>query len=143
MKLLKRIAQIIAKVLLGIVLVFALMIGVLLWQSRNVEIKYEKFSVLESGDGRYILTIETGNPTLSYGPHSVAITVTNASGSEVIVAKKTRLANDGARINSNNISIRWIDTDTASVCIRGDEQRDAYILIDVPNQSISEKPEQC
>jgi hypothetical protein len=143
LKLLKRIAQIIAKVLLGIVLVFALMIGVLLWQSRNVEIKYEKFSVLDSGDGRYILTIETGNPTLPYGPHSVVITVTNASGSEVIVAKKARLANDGARINSNNISIRWIDTDTASVCIRGDEQRDAYILIDVPNQSISERPEQC
>ena len=128
---------------MSIVLVCALMIGVLLWQSRNVEIEYEQFSALESGDGGYILTIETGNPSLPYGPHSVAISVTNASGSHVIVSKKTRLANDGARLKSNNISTRWIDTDTASVCIRGAEQRDAYILIDVPNQTISERFEKC
>ena len=144
---LKRIAVIITKVLLGFVLLtallFALFAGVMLWQSKNIEIEYGQLSVLESSDGRYLLTIEIGNPVLPYGPHSVVITVKHASDSEVIVAKKTRLANDGMRITSNNISARWTDRDTARVCIRGDEQRDADILINMRSRTVTEKHEPC
>lgn len=143
MKLLKRMALLTTKVLLSLVLLLALLLGVMLWQSRNVEIEYEQFSVLESDGGSYILTIEIGNPVLPYGPHSVAIAVKNTSDSRLIVAKTTRLANDGMGINSENISANWIDSDTASVCVRGDEQRDVYLLINMQNRNVSERYQQC
>ena len=143
MKLLKRIALIITKVLLGILLLLALLVGVMIWHDRNTDIEYELLSELDSSDRRNILKIEVGNPTLPYGPHPVIISVINASGSEVIAAHKTRLANDGMKIDANNINSIWIDTQTALVCMQGDEQRDVIILIDVADRKITERQEEC
>ncbi len=98
---------------------------------------------MKSGDGSHSLIIEVGNPVLAYGPHSVLITIKNASESEVVVAKKTKLSNDGARIDTNNINTHWIDTDIAHVCIRGDEQKDTLMVIDVQSRTITEIDEQC
>lgn len=139
MKLLMRVAVTAAKVLLGI----ALLVGVMLWQNSGREPEYKAFSSLESDGGRYILAIEAANPVMPFGPHFVVITVKAASGPEVLVVKKTRLANDGARIGSGNIRIRWIDSDTASVCLRGDEQADAHIQINASTRTVSGRQEPC
>ena len=143
MKLLKRIALMFTKVLLGFFLIIALLVGALLWHSKNVEIEYKQFSTLKSSDGSHNLIIEVGNPVLAYGPHSVLITIKNASESEVIVVKKTKLSNDGAKIESHNINAQWIDIDTARVCIKGDEQKDIHMLIKVQNRTITEIEEKC
>lgn len=143
MSLLKRIAVMTLKVLGVFALLVALGVGVLFWQNRNTEIEYEQFTVLDSSDGNHSLIIEIGNPSLPYGPHSVAVKVINLSSSEVITAKNVRLANDGMAIDSSNISAHWIDIVKAGVCISGDEQTDNYLLINIQNQTIREKQEKC
>jgi hypothetical protein len=143
MSLLKRIAIITLKVLGGFTLLVALGVGFLRWKTSNTEIEYERFSVVESMDGHHSLLIEIGNPRLPYGSHSVAIKVINASGSEVMAAKNVPLANDGMKVDSNNISAHWIDTQRAGVCIRGDEQSDNYLLINLRSLTISETQEKC
>lgn len=143
MNLLKRIALVMTKVLLGILLLLALLVGVMIWHTKNADIEYELFSELESGDRRNILMIEVGNPVLPYGPHPVIISVINASDSGVIATHKTQLANDGMTIDADNIYSIWTDTQTARVCMRGDEQSDAVILIDVADRKITERHEAC
>jgi archaellum component FlaF (FlaF/FlaG flagellin family) len=147
MGLLKRIAIITLKIFGGFVLVIALVItsGVVysLWESRNTRIEYEQFSVLESKDGNHSLIVEIRYPRLPYGSHSVAVKVINASGSEVIATKDIKLANDGMRVDSENISTQWINKDTAAVCMRGEEQKDNYLIIDIQSLTISEKEENC
>ena len=147
MSLLKRMLIVTLKVLGGsallIILVVALGIGYLLWESRNTEIEYEQFSVLQSNDEHYSLVVEIGNPRMPYGSHSVAVKAMSASGSEVIAAKNIKLANDGMEIDSDNITSHWVDKDNAGVCMRGDEQKDNYLLINLQSLTISEKQEEC
>jgi hypothetical protein len=140
---LKTVALATVKLFLGLGILIVLLLGILYWKGSSVEVAYEAFSVLESGDGAHVLTVETANPVLPYGPHFVAITVARVSGAGPVVEKKTRLSNDGARIDEGNISVRWLDTNTASVCLRGDEQGDVRILINAVTRNVDERQEQC
>jgi archaellum component FlaF (FlaF/FlaG flagellin family) len=128
---------------MGSVLLLALLVGALSWFSRVAETEYEILSEVESADGRHILTVRTGNPLLPYGPHQVLITLTDVSGPTVIATHQTRLANDGMGIDENNISTLWVDAETVRICMRGDEQKDALILVDVPGRKITEREEKC
>lgn len=147
METLKQVALILMKLLfafiLAVVLIFSVFFGYLIWKSRSTEIEYKEHTSLMSNDSSYNLMIEVGNPVLPYGPHSVMITVLNTSTSKVLITKKTNLSNDGARIESENIDVQWTDKNTAKICIRGDEQKDTLISIDVASQLITETEIQC
>lgn len=122
-------------------LIAAILAVLLLWLSQR-EVQVSRFSEVPSHDQLHSLTIDVADPSMPYGPHTVDITVTNQSN-EAIFGERYRLSNDGAIIGVSNIESRWLDDDRAEVCLRGAEQAEVRVSIQVTARTMVEKEGAC
>ena len=138
----RRLISILLRVVGGIVaLAVALIVGlmVLLY---NDDVEIHRFSEVKAPDGKHSLSIDLGNPSMPMGSHLVRIAIKSVAG-EPVMEGDFRLANDGANVSSDNIHAEWIDHDSAEVCLRGDEQSDVRVSIEVSSRRMTEKKEKC
>lgn len=131
-----------AKIVGAILFVVIVGFGVLIFLLNNRDVETNRYSEVKTSDGSYSLIIDVANPSMPYGAHTVKITIANISN-EIILSGEYRLSNDGAIIDGKNIEFRWISNDSAEVCLRGEEQADVIVSIQVSKQRIAKKEEQC
>jgi len=124
-----------------VALLLALFAGALLL-FRNPEPDIWRFGEAKSSDGVYSLTIDVQDPSLPYGPHSVILTIRSLPGEEIL-EKSYRLANDGARIDDDNIRLDWDEPGELLVCLKGAEQSDMEISIHLPSGKTNEETKEC
>jgi hypothetical protein len=138
----RKLISVLLKIVGGIVaLAVALVVGfVLLLYNDDVEM--HRFSELEAPDGKHALLIHLGNPSLPMGSHLVRIAINSVAG-EPVMEGDFRLANDGANITSDNIHADWIDHDSAEVCLRGEEQSDTLVSVELASRRMTEKNGKC
>ena len=138
----RKLISILLKVVGGIVaLAVALSVGLMILLY-NDDVEIHRFSELESPDGKHFLSVDLGNPSMPMGSHLVRIEIKSVAG-EPVMEGDFRLANDGANISSDNIHAEWIDHDSAEVCLRGDEQPDARVSIELSSRRMTEMHEKC
>ena len=129
--------------LTGGLLVFVLGLYTLSYfQFHKSDIEVIRFSDLQSPDELHTLTIDVGEPSTPYGPHRVGLEIADASNS-LIIREQFRLANDGANIDSGNIVARWSNSDNVVICLRGDEQSDVLVSIQLSNRKVESAVRKC
>ena len=138
----KRTIIVVAKLIGGflVVIVGILAVSILVLYKSDVDVR--RFGELPSTDTSHTLIIDVGNPSMPYGSHMVKVSVVDTLN-ETIVREKFRLSNDGANIGLNNIEARWIDSDNAEICLRGDEQADTLVSIQVSSRNVVKKDRGC
>ncbi len=138
----KRTLIVVAKFTSGLLVVVIGIFVILYFLLHKSDVDVRRYSEHLSTDNSHTLIIDVGNPSMPYGPHTVDISVANALN-KTIVRGQFHLSNDGSNISSANIEARWLDADNAEVCLRGDEQSDAVISIQVSSRNMIEKDGEC
>ena len=138
-----RLLRVILFIVATVIAAFALVMVVFFVFLHREEQPYVAFESVASPDKRYILTTNLANPRSPYGPHSIEVVLNHSADGIVITRKEFSLANDGANIYKENITIQWSDNDHGSVCLKGAEQNPSLIRINVTDQSIDATGEGC
>lgn len=107
------------------------------------EQNFTEYESKRSPDGRHLLTVNISNPSTPYGSHGVEIVLKNINDQTIDTSEQFRLSNDGAKIQSRNIEIRWRDSDYGTVCLRGAEQDTRHISVHVHERKFESKAESC
>lgn len=75
-----------------------------------------------SPDQRHRLDVHAAGPLVHpYAPHTIDLVVRTAAG-RPLVRYSTSLKNDGAHLSDRAIQVQWVDSNTAHICLRGEEQ---------------------
>lgn len=107
------------------------------------EQSFIEFQSLRSPDNRHILTVNISNPSTPYGPHGVEVILKKVGDQTSDTSRQFRLLNDGAKIQSQNIEIRWPDSEYGIICLRGAEQDTVQIIVQVRERKLESKTEVC
>ena len=66
---------------------------------------------------------------LAYAPTHLEIWLAGAELPERERLLRTKIANDGVPITSDNVKDEWINRTTLRLCLSGDEQEDEVVLV--------------
>lgn len=126
--------------ILGIVIILLTISYVLLYRGEQ---QFSEYRSVQSPDKNHILTVNISNPSTPYGSHGIEVVLTESADGGFETSKQFRLSNDGAKIQSHNIEIRWRDNDNGSICLKGAEQASMQITVQVYDRKIESGSESC
>jgi hypothetical protein len=104
---------------------------------------FTEFSKYSSPDGKQYVVIDSAHSVLAFGPETLRIYVSEGDNSSPTLVVTTKIANDGTGISEKNITADWISRDILSLCLRGVEQEDHILEINIREVSYVEKSQNC
>lgn len=134
----RRLARFAGTLIIAALVLYALMFLLL----HNDEVRIMRYAELSSNDNSYQLLIDVTDPSTPYGSHKIDLSVADASQTK-IVSKRLRLANDGKNIGSENIEAYWTGNSHVATCLRGEEQGDILVSIDISRRQVSISEKEC
>ncbi len=134
----RRLARFAGTLIMAALVLYAVMFLLL----HNDNVRITRYAEVSSNDNAYQLLIDVTDPSTPYGSHKIDLSVTDASKTE-IVSKRLRLANDGKNIGSENIEAYWTGNNHVATCLRGEEQGNILVSIDISMRKVSISEKEC
>ncbi len=92
------------------------------------------FASYRAPQGESEVVVEVEEPGAAFAPHTIYVSLSrkgDAESSVPVSVLETQLANDGASLNPSNIRARWETPQRLWLCLRGEEQADQLLSIDI------------
>jgi len=104
---------------------------------------FELYDTFRSPQNSREVVVQIAYSKLAFGPTTVRFSARDVDSAELVEIVTTRISNDGSNITDENLGAEWVNERTLRLCLRGVEQADSVLEIDVVSGTHSETESPC